>query len=84
MPIHTITQYGPSASAVVLSEGVSDNIRFDNLATALARPQTQVRLFAKPEINGRRRLGVALTRRDNTDQAISDAVETASDIKVVF
>ncbi|GAB3528496.1 formate-dependent phosphoribosylglycinamide formyltransferase [Photobacterium alginatilyticum] len=84
MPIHTITQYGPSASAVVLSEGVSDNIRFDNLATALARPQTQVRLFAKPEINGRRRLGVALTRRDTTDQAISDAVETASDIKVVF
>lgn len=84
LPIHAITHYGPSASAVVLSEGVSDNIRFDNLATALARPQTQVRLFAKPEINGRRRLGVALTRRDTTDQAISDAVETASDIKVVF
>ncbi|MGF1732158.1 formate-dependent phosphoribosylglycinamide formyltransferase [Photobacterium kasasachensis] len=84
LPIHAITHYGPSASAVVLSEGVSDNIRFDDLATALARPQTQVRLFAKPEINGRRRLGVALTRRDTTDQAISDAVETASDIKVVF
>lgn len=84
LPIHAITHYGPSASAVVLSEGVSDNIRFDNLATALARPQTQVRLFAKPEINGRRRLGVALTRRNTTDQAISDAVETASDIKVVF
>lgn len=84
LPIHSINQYGPSASAVILSEGVSGNIRFDNLATALARPQTQVRLFAKPEINGRRRLGVALARRDNTEQAINDAVEAAADVKVVL
>jgi len=84
LPIHSINHFGPSASAVVLSEGVSDNIRFDNLATALARPQTQVRLFAKPEINGRRRLGVALARRDTTQQAVSDAVQTASDVKVIF
>lgn len=84
LPIHSINQYGPSASAVILSEGVSANIRFGNLATALARPQTQVRLFAKPEINGRRRLGVALARRDNTEQAIHDAVEAAADVKVVL
>ncbi|WP_064603912.1 formate-dependent phosphoribosylglycinamide formyltransferase [Photobacterium sp. J15] len=84
LPIQSITQYGPSASAVILPEGTSENVRFDNLAVAMARPQTQLRLFAKPEINGRRRLGVALTRRDNIVDAISDAVNTAADVKVVF
>ncbi|KLV03809.1 phosphoribosylglycinamide formyltransferase 2 [Photobacterium aquae] len=83
LPIHSITQYGPSASAVILAEGVSQDIRFDNLATALARPNTQVRLFAKPEINGRRRLGVALTRRNSVETAIEDAVATAGDVKVI-
>ncbi|KHT63827.1 phosphoribosylglycinamide formyltransferase 2 [Photobacterium gaetbulicola] len=84
MPINTIQQYGPSASAVVLGEGVSNNIRFDNLATALARPNTQARLFGKPEINGRRRLGVALTRRNSIESAVEDAIATAADIKVVY
>ncbi|WP_299020037.1 formate-dependent phosphoribosylglycinamide formyltransferase [uncultured Photobacterium sp.] len=84
LPIHSITQYGPSASAVILPDGISDNVRFDHLAVALARPQTQLRLFAKPEINGRRRLGVALARRDNIVEAISDAIDTASDVKVML
>ncbi|PSU86893.1 phosphoribosylglycinamide formyltransferase 2 [Photobacterium kishitanii] len=84
MPIEQITQYGASASAVILAEGVSTNIRFDNITAALSRPQTQVRLFGKPEINGRRRLGVALTRRDNIDNAITDAIATAADIKVIL
>ncbi|WP_058119361.1 formate-dependent phosphoribosylglycinamide formyltransferase [Photobacterium kishitanii] len=84
MPIEQITQYGASASAVILAEGISTNIRFDNLTAALSRPQTQVRLFGKPEINGRRRLGVALTRRDNIDNAITDAIVTAADIKVIL
>ncbi|MCW8332002.1 formate-dependent phosphoribosylglycinamide formyltransferase [Photobacterium sp. SDRW27] len=84
LPIHSINQFGPSASAVVLAEGVSENIRFDNLTAALARPHTQVRLFAKPEINGRRRLGVALTRRESIEQAVNDAVATAADVEVKF
>lgn len=84
LPIHSINQFGPSASAVVLAEGISQNIRFDNLTAALSRPQTQIRLFGKPEIDGRRRLGVALTRRDSIDQAVEDAVTTAADIKVIF
>ncbi|MDV5168664.1 formate-dependent phosphoribosylglycinamide formyltransferase [Photobacterium rosenbergii] len=84
LPIHTIHQYGPSASAVVLGEGSSEDIRFDNIAVAVARPNTQIRLFGKPEINGRRRLGVALTRRDSTESAVEDAIATAADIKVVY
>ncbi|WP_281223219.1 formate-dependent phosphoribosylglycinamide formyltransferase [Photobacterium sanguinicancri] len=84
LPIHSINQFGPSASAVVLAEGTSQNIRFDNLTAALSRPQTQIRLFGKPEIDGRRRLGVALTRRDTIEQAVTDAVDTAADVKIVF
>ena len=81
MPIKNITQYGPCASAVVLGQGTSTNIRFEGLENALNAPQTQVRLFGKPDINGRRRLGVALTRRDSIESAIEDAVESAAKIK---
>lgn len=84
LPIHSITQYGPSASAVILAEGKSNNIKFTGLEIALAQPQTQIRLFGKPEIDGRRRLGVALKRSDTTDNAIEQAVATAAKIDVSF
>lgn len=84
MPITAITQYGASASAVILAEGISTNIRFDNVTAALSRPQTQIRLFGKPEINGRRRLGVALTRRDDIDTAVSDAIVAAAEVNVIL
>lgn len=84
MPISNIVQYGPSASAVILGQGTSTNIRFDNLTKALAQPQTQVRLFGKPEIDGRRRLGVVLTRRKTTEEAVQDAVESASKVNITY
>lgn len=84
MPISSITQYGPAASAVVLGQGTSQNIRFDGLSDALAAPQTQVRLFGKPDIDGRRRLGVAITRRETIEQSIEDAVASASKVKVIY
>lgn len=84
MPINSIIQYGPSASAVILGQGTSTDIRFDNLANALAQPQTQVRLFGKPEIDGRRRLGVVLTRRKTIEDSIEDAVSSASKVQLVY
>ncbi|EKO3805902.1 TPA: formate-dependent phosphoribosylglycinamide formyltransferase [Vibrio harveyi] len=84
MPINSIIQYGPSASAVILGQGTSTDIRFDNLANALAQPQTQVRLFGKPEIDGRRRLGVVLTRRKTIEDSIEDAVNSASKVQIVY
>ncbi|ANQ26190.1 phosphoribosylglycinamide formyltransferase 2 [Vibrio natriegens] len=84
MPINQIVQYGPSASAVILGQGTSTNIRFDNVAEALAQPQTQVRLFGKPEIDGRRRLGVVLTRRNSTEESVQDAVANASKVNIVY
>ncbi|WP_391089906.1 formate-dependent phosphoribosylglycinamide formyltransferase [Vibrio sp. NH-UV-68] len=84
LPISAITQYGPSASAVILGQGTSNNIQFDGLDKALAAPQTQLRLFAKPDIDGRRRLGVAITRRDTVEQAVEDAVTSAAQIKIIY
>ncbi|MEI8598872.1 formate-dependent phosphoribosylglycinamide formyltransferase [Vibrio sp. M60_M31a] len=84
MPINQIVQYGPSASAVILGQGTSTNIRFDNVSEALAQPQTQVRLFGKPEIDGRRRLGVVLTHRNSTEESVQDAVANASKVNIVY
>ncbi|OCH03160.1 formate-dependent phosphoribosylglycinamide formyltransferase [Aliivibrio fischeri] len=84
MPINQITQYGPSASSVILGQGTSTNIRFDGLTDALSQPQTQIKLFGKPEIDGRRRLGVAITRRDNLETAIEDAVTASNKVQVIY
>jgi phosphoribosylglycinamide formyltransferase 2 len=62
LPIPNIHQHGPSASCVILVEGRSTEVAFGNLEKALAIPDTQLRLFGKPEVNGKRRMGVALAR----------------------
>ncbi len=60
LPIPLIRQFGPSASAVILVEGQSTRTAFSNLGAALSEPDTALRLFGKPEVNGQRRMGVAL------------------------
>ncbi|MGN4964708.1 formate-dependent phosphoribosylglycinamide formyltransferase [Aeromonas dhakensis] len=85
LPIGTIIQYGPSASAVVLREGYSQDIRYQGIGEALALvPGAQLRLFGKPEIAGRRRLGVALTRAKQCDEAVEKAKAVAAGVKVLF
>ncbi|QYK08305.1 formate-dependent phosphoribosylglycinamide formyltransferase [Shewanella mangrovisoli] len=84
LPIPNIHQHGPSASAVVLVEGKSKNIRYQGLADALTAENTQLRLFAKPEIDGRRRLGVALARDKDIESAVNKALDSASKVKVIF
>jgi phosphoribosylglycinamide formyltransferase 2 len=85
LPIGKITQYGSSSSAVVLREGHSHNISYGNISTALALiPGAQLRLFGKPEIAGRRRLGVALVRAETVDLAIEQAKQVAAAVDVKF
>ncbi|MDM7483558.1 formate-dependent phosphoribosylglycinamide formyltransferase [Vibrio metschnikovii] len=84
LPVGAITQYGPSASAAILGKGISNNIQFSGLDDALSVPTAQVRLFAKPEINGRRRLGVALTRGKTTTEATDRAIECAKAISIEY
>ena len=77
LPIPEITFYGPSASSVVLVNGESDQVTFNNIGEALREANTQVRLFGKPEVKGQRRMGVALAR-DNTVEAAKQKAITAS------
>ncbi|MDQ2188840.1 MULTISPECIES: formate-dependent phosphoribosylglycinamide formyltransferase [Vibrio] len=84
LPVGAITQYGPSASAAILGQGISNNIQFSGLDDALSVPTAQVRLFAKPEIDGRRRLGVALTRGKTTTEATDRAIECAKAISIEY
>ncbi len=84
LPISNIAQHGPSASAVILANGTSNNIQFSGVAEALTQPDTQVRLFAKPEIDGSRRLGVTLARGADIDSAVEKALTAANKINVIL
>ncbi|WP_220105650.1 phosphoribosylglycinamide formyltransferase 2 [Vibrio cholerae] len=84
LPIGQIVQYGPSASAAILGQGQSQNIQFSGLDDALSIPHTQVRLFGKPDITGRRRLGVALSRGKTTQEATDRAIECAKAVKIHY
>lgn len=81
LPIGTIRQYGAAASAVILPELTSQNIAYHGLETALVG-DTQIRLFGKPEIAGKRRLGVALAVADDIDTAIEVAKQSAAAVIV--
>lgn len=82
LPIGQIRQYGPTASAVILPSGVSTDVRFSGLERALQIETAQLRLFGKPAINGRRRMGVALAQGDSIEQAVERAKAVAAAVKV--
>ena len=82
LPIPNIVQHGPSASAVLLVEGESDNIRYSGLDKALAEINTQLRLFGKPEVSGQRRMGVALARGTEVGHACRKALAVIESIEV--
>ena len=84
LPIPNITQHGASASSVILPTGHSNQTCFSNLDLALSQPDTQLRLFGKPDIQGRRRMGVAMARADTIEDAIEKANTIVNAVKVSF
>lgn len=84
LPVPAIRQFGPSASAVVIPEGESEQPAFHDLEKALAEPDVQLRLFGKPGLSGRRRMGVALARDESVEQARARAMGAAGAVKVTF
>jgi phosphoribosylglycinamide formyltransferase 2 len=82
LPIPVIRQFGASASSVILVEGESSNVSFGNLDQALTEPDTQLRLFGKPEVHGQRRMGVALGRADSIEEARKKANQVVADITI--
>lgn len=84
LPIPNIRQHGPSASSVVLVEGDSQQVSFGQLEAALSAPDTQLRLFGKPEVAGHRRMGVALARGEDLETALTKAKHAASQVSVTL
>ncbi|WP_288374418.1 formate-dependent phosphoribosylglycinamide formyltransferase [uncultured Pseudomonas sp.] len=84
LPIPVVRQFGPSASAVILPEGQSQQTSFANLGAALSEPDTAIRLFGKPEINGTRRMGVCLARDESVEAARAKATRASQAVKVEF
>jgi phosphoribosylglycinamide formyltransferase 2 len=84
LPIPNIKQHGPSASVALRVDGKSDLLSYSGLEEALSEPDTSLRLFGKPSINGHRRLGVVLARGASIGEAIEKAKNAAGKIKVEF
>ncbi len=82
LPIPSIRQFGPSASCVILVEGNSEKVAFGNLNAALSEPDTQLRLFGKPLVAGKRRMGVALARGEDIEAARAKARKVSSSVSI--
>lgn len=81
LPVPAIRQLGPSASSVILVKGQSKHVTFTGLENALAEPDTQLRLFGKPEVNGERRMGVCLAKGQSVEDARRRANHSAECIQ---
>ncbi len=84
LPIPNIHFHGPSASSVILVEGDSARVTFGNLGEVLAEPDTQLRLFGKPEVSGSRRMGVVLARGKDVAEAREKATRASSKVVVTL
>lgn len=78
-----VTLREPGASAVIYGGLEAKGIAFDGVAEALAVPGADLRLFGKPESFERRRMGVALARGSDVDQARERARDAAGKVKPV-
>jgi phosphoribosylglycinamide formyltransferase 2 len=77
LPIPVIRTLGPSASCAVLAQGEGVPV-FDGVDAALAEPDTALRLFGKPRVEGQRRIAVTLARGDDVEQAREKARAAAA------
>jgi phosphoribosylglycinamide formyltransferase 2 len=82
LPIPRITQLGPSASAALLVEGKSERVQFEHIDKALSEPDTDLRLFGKPVVEGKRRMGVTLARGESIDKARKKATRARDAITI--
>lgn len=81
LPVNT-ARHSVAASAVIYAGVDDNNLSFSGLNLALANPNTDLRIFGKPEGFTRRRMGVATARAETTDQARELAVQAAGLVSV--
>ncbi|WP_414576189.1 formate-dependent phosphoribosylglycinamide formyltransferase [Anabaena sp. CCY 9402-a] len=83
LPIPHIELLGASASAVILASEKSDSITFTGVAEALSEKDVDIKLFGKPTTHPYRRMGVALAKADNVQEAREKATKAASKIQII-
>jgi len=83
LPIPEIRSEGAAASRVILAERQSHSVAFSGLEAALAETDVQVLLFGKPDSRPFRRMGVALARGADLDEARQKADQAAGKIQVI-
>lgn len=81
LPVNT-ARHSTAASAVIYAGVDGQNLSFSGLNLALANPNTDLRLFGKPEGFKRRRMGVATARAETADQARELALQAAQQVSV--
>lgn len=81
LPVNT-ARHSVAASAVIYAGVDDNNLSFSGLNLALANPNTDLRIFGKPEGFTRRRMGVATARAETTDQARELAAQAAELVSV--
>ena len=81
LPIPAIRQLGASASCAMLAHGDGVPV-FSNIEAALQTPDTALRLFGKPRVQGHRRVGVTLARADTVDAARQIARQACEAISI--
>lgn len=81
LPVNT-ARHSVAASAVIYAGVDDNNLSFSGLNLALANPNTDLRIFGKPEGFTRRRMGVATARAETTDQARELAAEASGLVSV--
>jgi len=88
LPIPSVELAGPSASAVILASEESETVGYEGLAEALALGSpghpSDVRIFAKPKTLKNRRMGVALTRGDDVEDAVARAKAAAARVRIRY
>lgn len=82
LPVDT-SLHSTGASAVIYGGMEAEGIAFEGVEAALQVPESDIRLFGKPVAFERRRMGVALARGKDTNEARARAAEAASRVKPV-
>ncbi len=82
LPIPNIAFHGPSASKAVVVRGDSNHVTFSGIENVLSLPDTQIRIFGKPEVHGKRRMAVILARGENIEEAKEKTFTAYNNLKV--
>ena len=77
-----IEQFGPAASCAILGMGNGTDISYTGAVEAMSQPGSDIRIFGKPEVSGKRRLAVALARGDTIEDAREKARQAAALVRI--